>query len=165
MADGWRKSLKRIELNLPRLEGVINDQMLEYTKEGARIWLREALSHIPTWSGASRATFEALAQSVGFKVTYGPITAFYNRKPLGASNGFGGWYKEGDGHFVFYYSSTLDYLNWNDQNEAPVGVAGVKWGLLNATPYYFTQAANEAFLEYASSARLPPISYSTSFFR
>lgn len=165
MADGWKKSLKRIELNLPHLDVVINAKMLELTKEGARVWLKAALEKIPTWQGASRATFEALAQSVDFKVTYGPIRGFTDTRPLGSTNGFGGWYRVRDGSYEFYYASTLAYLNWNDQNEAPVGVAGVKWGLINATPYHFTQAALEAFLEFASTAELPPISLTTSFFR
>jgi hypothetical protein len=157
MAAGWRKNLLRVELNLQQYARDVDRDMLEATKQGARIWLQTALSTVPTWSRASRATFESLAQSVGFRVTYGPITAFYDRKPLGTSNGFGGLIKDEQGKYSFYYSSTLEYLNFNESNHAPVGTAGVRWGLLNATPYNFVEAANASFEQFAKNVSLPPV--------
>jgi hypothetical protein len=154
MAKGWRRTLKLVGTTRD-VKKDIDDYVASITKDSARIWLTEALSHIPTWSGASRATFEALAQSVGFVVTYGPITAFYNRQPLGTANGFGGLERVSQGYHTFYYSSQLRYLNFNDKNVAYVGVGGVKWGLINATPYQFVAKANVKFQEFASKASLP----------
>lgn len=151
---GWKRNLKTVSL-AGNFESKLDQYVASVTKASARVWLTEALSHVPTWSGASRATFEALAQSVGFIVTYGPITAFYNRQPLGTANGFGGLQRMGVGFHTFYYSSQLKYLNFNDKNVAYVGVGGVKWGLIHATPYQFVAKANIEFKEFASKAKLP----------
>lgn len=129
--------------------------MLEATREGARIWLDTVLSIVPTWSGASRATFEALAQSVGYTVTYGPIRSFKDRRQLGQGTGFGGVRREGASHYVFYYRTTLDYLIYNEANQARVGQAGVFKGLIHPTPYKFFDAGEKAFRQYAKTVRLP----------
>lgn len=158
-ARGWRKTLLRVDLNIGQYEKAVEDRMLEAVKQGARIWLQTALSIIPTWSGASRATFEPLAQAVGYTVSYGPIRAFYDGRPLGSSSGFGGIEKDRRGSYSFFYSSNLFRLNFNESNQASVGVGGVKWGLLNATPYNFVEAANEAFTNYAKTVSLPAVNF------
>ena len=153
---GWRANLNGLHLPLPGIRAAIDSRVLESTKIGARIWLTEVLSIVPTWSGASRATFEALAQAVGFTVTYGPIRSFKDRRSLGQGAGVGGIRKTKDG-YEFYYSTSLRYLVFNEANVATVGVAGVFKGLINPTPYKFFEKGEKAFLEYARTVRLPVV--------
>ena len=144
---GWKTKLSLLQLD-PRLKNEIDNAMLELTKQGARLWLQAALEIVPTWSRASRATFEALAQAVGYKVTYGPIRSKKDRRALGLSTGFGGLERKGLGSYTFYYRSDLEYLNFNESNVARVGVAGVFRGLINPTPYNFREAGNRAFQKF-----------------
>lgn len=153
---GWKANLKGLNLRLPIVKNQIDKRVLESTKEGARIWLDTVLAIVPTWSGASRATFEALAQAVGYNVTYGPIRSFKDRRSLGQGTGFGGIEKTPAG-YSFTYRTTLRYLEFNEANRATVGVAGVFKGLINPTPYKFFDAGERAFLKYASKVRLPVI--------
>lgn len=145
---GWKAKLELLQLD-PNLQRDIDKEMLEITKEAARVWLTAALSIVPTWSRASRATFESLAQAVGFEVTYGPIRSFNDRKSLGLSTGFGGLTREALGSYSFFYKTELRYLIFNESNVARVGVAGVFRGLINPTPYNFREAAEKAFKEFS----------------
>lgn len=145
---GWKTNLSLLQLD-PRVDKkVVDDRMRELTKEGARVWLEAALSVVPTWSRASRATFEALAQAVGYKVSYGPVRSRSDRRSLGLRTGFGGIERRALGTYAFYYRSDLEYLNFNESNVATVGVAGVFKGLINPTPYNFRQLGNTAFQEF-----------------
>jgi hypothetical protein len=153
---GWKANLKGLYLPLPIIKGAIDRRVLNSTKEGARVWLTTVLAIVPTWSGASRATFEALAQAVGFTVTYGPITAFKDRRALGQGAGHGGLEKT-PGGYSFYYRTDLRYLIFNEANVATVGVAGVFKGLINPTPYKFFEAGERAFKAYSKTVRLPVI--------
>lgn len=152
---GWKADLRLLSLDLRRFSKSVDDKMLEATKEGARVWLDTVLAIVPTWSGASRATFEALAQAVGYRVTYGPIRSFTDRRRLGQGTGFGGLRREGAGKYSFYYRTDLRYLLFNEANQARVGEAGVFKGLINPTPYKFFDAGEKAFLEYAQRVDLP----------
>jgi hypothetical protein len=145
---GWKANLSLLQLD-PRLQENVDKQMLDLTKEAARVWLDAALAIVPTWSRASRATFEALAQAVGYTVTYGPIRSFTDRRPLGLRTGFGGLTREAKASYSFYYRSDLEYLNYNESNVARVGVAGVFKGLINPTPYNFREAGEKAFRKFA----------------
>ena len=157
MAAGWKANLRGLYLPLPIIKNAIDRRVLESTKQGARVWLTAVLELVPTWSGASRATFESLAQAVGYSVQYGPITAFHDRKALGLSTGFGGLQKNGKAGYEFYYSTELKYLLFNEANVATVGVAGVFKGLINPTPYKFFAAGEAAFKAYAKTVSLPVI--------
>ena len=153
---GWKAGLRLLVLDKKGAESRIDKLLLEETKVGARIWLTTVLAIVPTWSGASRATFEALAQAVGFNVTYGPIRSFKDRRPLGLGTGFGGL-ERSRGGYQFFYRTSLQYLTFNEANRATVGVAGVFRGLINPTPYKFFDAGEKAFLNYAKTVRLPTI--------
>lgn len=145
---GWKANLSLLQVD-PKLVDEVDAKVKAITEEGARVWLDAALAIVPTWSRASRATFEALAQAVGYNVTYGPIRSFRDRKPLGLKTGFGGVNRNAKGSYEFYYRSELDYLNFNESNSARVGVAGVFKGLIRPTPYNFREAGQRAFLEFA----------------
>ena len=154
---GWQAKLQILSLDLRRFRRSVDAKMLEATKEGARVWLDTVLAIVPTWSGASRATFEALAQAVGYNVTYGPIRSFKDRRRLGQGTGFGGLRRDGAGRYSFYYRTDLRYLIFNEANQARRGVAGVFKGLINPTPYKFFEKGEKAYLAYARTVRLPSV--------
>lgn len=141
---GWRTNLSLLQIN-PNLVKDVDAEVRQLVEEGARVWLDAALAIVPTWSRASRATFEALAQAVGYNVTYGPIRSRKDRRGLGLANGFGGIETSGRGSYAFFYRSSLEYLNFNESNRATVGVAGVFKGLINPTPYNFREAGEKAY--------------------
>lgn len=154
---GWQANLRGLNLPLPVIRRAIDKRLLESTKKGAHVWLDTVLAIVPTWSGASRATFEALAQAVGYKVTYGPIRSFKDRRALGQGAGFGGIEKNGSAGYRFTYRTDLRYLVFNEANRATKGVAGVFKGLIKPTPYKFFDAGEKAFKAYAATVRLPVI--------
>jgi len=154
---GWEANLRGLNLRLPVVQKAIDRKVRESTKRGAHVWLDTVLAIVPTWSGASRATFEALAQAVGYTVSYGPIRSFQDRRGLGQGTGFGGLVKTGPASYAFTYRTDLRYLIFNEANEARRGVAGVFKGLITPTPYKFFEKGEAAFLEYSKTVRLPTI--------
>lgn len=151
---GWKTNLSLLQLSPGRALDDADGEVKRLTEEAARVWLDAALKVVPTWSRASRATFEALAQAVGYNVTYGPLRAFSDRTALGLKTGFGGLTRRASGSWEFYYRSELEYLNFNESNVARVGVAGVFKGLLNPTPYNFREAGNKAVEAWFRGQRL-----------
>ena len=147
--------LQRIDFDLRGYLGALDAKMEEVTKEAARSWLRTVLDIIPTWSRASRATFEALAREVGFNVTYGPLIARKDRTSLGRSTGSGGIETRGDGYF-FTYETDLRYLEYNEFNAATPGPPPQPFGTLrNPTPYNFLEAGRNDFESFTRTVRLP----------
>lgn len=153
----FTSELSLIDLDLRGYERAVDRELTEKTKEAARSWLRTVLVIIPTWSGASRATFEDLASKVGFNVTYGPQRSFKNRRPLGRATGRGNVSREGHTWF-FTYETDLRYLAYNEFNHVVFGQAPNVFrreGLLNPTPYRFQEAGRKDFESFAQTVRLP----------
>jgi hypothetical protein len=138
-------------------------RMTEITKDAARSWLRTVLVIIPTWSRASRATFEALANEVGFNITYGPQRSREDRLILGLSTGRGGLDIAKLKKYTFFYETDLRYLAYNEMNNAIPGPPPQPFGrLLNPTPYNFREAGKNDFMSFARNIRLPsPIDFIT----
>jgi hypothetical protein len=117
---------------------------------------------VPTWSRASRATFEALAQAVGFNVIYGPQLSREDRLVLGLQTGRGG-VETTNVSWHFFYETDLRYLAYNELNHVVFGVAPNVFrraGLTHPTPYHFQDAGKAAFEAYANTVRLPnPMDY------
>ena len=148
--------LQIIDFDLAGYLKAMDAKMTEETKQAARSWLRTALDIIPTWSGASRATFEALAQEVGFRVAYGPQISNKNRKPLGRSTGRGGIDIDANSHYHFFYETDLRYLEYNEFNNAVPGPPPQPYGQLrNPTPYRFLEAGKNDFESFARTVKLP----------
>lgn len=150
---GWQTKIELLKLD-PRLQRNVDEEIKQLVILGARKWLDAALAIVPTWSRASRATFEALAQAVGYKVTYGPVRSFVDRQGLGLATGFGGIERKAKGFYTFYYRTNLRYLIFNESNKAVVGKAGVFRGLINPTPYNFRDAGQRAFEEFMRRQRV-----------
>lgn len=147
--------LQKIDFDLKGYLKVLDASMEEHTQRAARSWLYTVLQIIPTWSGASRATFEALGSSVGFTVTYGPQRARLNREYLGRMASRGGVEKQGSQTY-FYYETDLRYLEYNEFNRATPGAPPRPYGYLrNPTPYRFLEAGAKDFKSYVKTVRLP----------
>lgn len=146
-----------VNIDVSRYRREFDNKMTEIIKEAARSWLRTVLLIIPTWSRASRATFEALANEVGFNVTYGPLRAKKDRLLLGLSTSKGGLKIEKGKSYHFFYETDLRYLAYNNVNRVIVGQApNVFAGLINPTPYRFTDAGQKDFESFAqNNVRLP----------
>ena len=156
----FRMGLKRMRFD-PRLYlSDLDNRVKEVVAESASIWLNSALERIPTWSGASRATFENLASAIGESV---PISLAQNapdRIALGRLNSRGGLERTRAGSWNFYYETSLRYLIDNDQRNVPRGEGGVIWGLRDPGPYNTGERANAAVLSYyanVASTILPPV--------
>lgn len=157
-----RNTWQGLKLNLRSLLGSMDAKMELATREAARIWLRKAIEGVPTWSGASRATFEQLADSVGERVPINIAPNAPNRTSLGRLHGRGGVERDGKNRWRFFYENNLRYLEANETRQVGVGEAGVKWGLIEPTPYQFREAALQAVNAYAKTVTLPRIQI-TSF--
>lgn len=150
------RKISLIKFDRRAYEAALQKQMTENVREAARRWLTTVLLIIPTWSRASRATFEALADAVGFHVTYGPVLSREDRLTLGLQTGRGGL-KLTKKSWHFFYETDLRYLAYNDLNAAIYGVAPnvfSKAGIPN-TPYRFVEAGNNDFETFSRSVRLP----------
>jgi len=130
-----------------------------------RAWLKAAVDEtpIPTWSGASRSTFQKLASDLGTAVPIGPIRAKKNRIALGRANaGASGKFEDRKNLIVgFIYETTLQYLAYNEYNAAVAGPPPQPYSNnVRFTPYNFQGRAQAAWEFEASRAKLPdPTNY------
>lgn len=152
--------LQKIDFDLRGYQNVLDARLQELTKQAARSWLRTVLDIIPTWSKASRATFEALAREVGFSVTYGPLIARKDRTALGRRTGRGGLEFDRSRGYFFTYETDLRYLEYNEFNNAVPGPPPQPFGQLrNPTPYRFLEAGGKDFESFARTVKLPDPSF------
>ncbi len=135
----------------------LKEEMEENTREAARKWLKVVLRLIPTWSRASRATFEELSAFAGVNVGYGPLKANKDRFQLGRSTGRGGPDFQKKDFYYFYYETDLQYLKWNEFNKATYGDAS-NWFSKHRDgpgPYRFIEAGKAEFESFAKEVKLP----------
>lgn len=152
----WKANLKTIDFDLRSYKAELDRFLVEETKESAKSWLRTVLVIIPTWSRASRATFEALANEVGFHISYGPQKSKKDRLSLGLQTGRGGLDIKKFKTYHFFYETDLRYLAYNNENLAKPGPPPQPFGeLTNPTPYNFDEAGKNDFESRSSNVRLP----------
>ncbi len=144
-------------MNLRAWLGSLDAKMQLSTEQAARVWLRAALENVPDWSGASRATFEQLADAVGERVNINIAENAPDRIALGRLNSRGGIERIGKASWRFFYENNLRYLAANETTTVTVGEAGVRWGLIEPTPYNFRDAANAAAEAFTANITLPRI--------
>lgn len=157
----FRNSLKGLVLNVKAFFGSSDARMRLATEEAARIWLNAAIPAVPVWSGASRATFQQLADAVGVPVPIDVAPNAPNRVAIGRFNSRGGIERSGEGKWRFYYENNLRYLAANETRTVNRGEYGVKWGLIEPTPYNYRDAARRAVQAYAKTVTLPRIEITT----
>jgi hypothetical protein len=147
-----------IQFDLRGYRNVVDKEMTETTKEAARSWLRTVLSIVPTWSRASRATFNELAEAVGFTLTFGPVLSRKDRLSLGLQTSRGGIETDNRTFWKFFYETDLRYLAYNELNRVIFGQAPnvfSRTGLTNPTPYKFQEAGIADFNSFSEGVRLP----------
>jgi len=150
-------NFRGITVNFRAWLGSLDAKMQLATEQAARVWLREAVQNVPDWSGASRATFEQLADAVGETVEINVAANAPDRIALGRMNSRGGIERIGKASWRFYYENNLRYLAANETQSVAVGEAGVRWGLIEPTPYNFRDAANQAAESFVENITLPRI--------
>jgi hypothetical protein len=120
------------------------------------IWLETVLMEIPVWSGASRATFIKLAQTIEYNVPIAPVTL--SREGIGSAESAGGLRPTDKGQYVFYYSTSLPWLVWNEYNNANVNPDPTLFNrVIKEGPYNFQLKGILAFTRFASTVDLPVV--------
>ena len=151
----------RARLNLIKLDQRQRPAIDEYAKtvieQAARIWVRTALDIIPTWSGASRATLQALASAVDEHVAIDVRGDAPNRIALGRLYSSGGINQVKASHYEFYYETSLRYLIANENQNVKPGTFGLSGSLITPTPYQFREAGNRAVVAYLDQVRDLPL--------
>ena len=131
-----------------------------FNEKAGTHWINAAVNQtpIPTWSGASRATFQKLAQELGTSIPIGPVRASRDRTALGkaTSAGSGVLENKAKGYVGFVYETNLRYLAYNEYNLATAGPHPQPFSNnVRFTPYKFQSRAHAAWLEIASLVKMP----------
>ncbi len=131
-----------------------------FNVKAGQIWIDTAIdtTPIPTWSGASRATFSKLAQELGTVVPIGPIRAPRDRTALGKSSSAGSRVIEDvkNSYVGFVYETNLRYLAYNEYNRATAGPPPQPFSNnVRFTPYNFQSRAQAAWFKIAKLAKMP----------
>lgn len=131
-------------------------------ERAGQAWINAAvrMTPIPTWSGASRATFQKLASELGTSVPIGPIVAKKDRTALGRSvSATSGVWEENGGEVVgFTYETNLRYLHYNEYNLAVKGPPPQPFSNnVRFTPYHFQDRAKDAWELEVKKGKLPEI--------
>jgi len=149
------------DLDIAGYKRHLSDYMEDWLKQAGREWLQATvLAVIPTWSKASRATFQKLANELGMVIPYGPQLSRKDRTALGLSTGSGSGLEldPGASRWHFVYNSTLRYLAYNEYNRVVYGQAPnvfSRKGLRNPTPYHFQEKGQKAFEDFTRFTVLP----------
>jgi len=139
---------------------VLLQYLRSINEKAGQAWIDTAVNQtpIPTWSGASRATFQKLAQELGTSVPIGPIKSSIDRVGLGraSASGSGVLENKSEGYVGFVYETNLRYLAYNEYNLATAGPPPQPFSNnVRFTPYNFQSRAQVAWLQIAETAKLP----------
>jgi hypothetical protein len=150
-------SFRAPRINVDQYRTALDRHMKEVLAQGLMEWLRAALLEIPNWTGASRATFWRLAETINAQVdASGP------RVGIGQLTGDGSMQTDKmKGVYTFTYSTTLPWLVWNEWHDANVDPDPTKYPpparLKKPGPYHFQAQAAFAFMRFADTVRLLPV--------
>lgn len=153
----FKVNFKAIQLDLQGAVNEMHQYLTERTKKSGQHWLAAATEPIPTWSGASRSTFQQLARAVGTSVPIGPQLSRKNRVPLGLATGRGGLVvSKVDGKYYFFYETDLRYLAYNEYNKAVKGMPPQPFSNnVRHTPYGFQRRGEKAWKAFVEKTMLP----------
>jgi len=156
-----------IGLNLSAYKRVLLNHLRNINERAGQAWMHAVVNEtpIPTWSGASRATFQKLASELGTSVPIGPIRAKKDRIALGKGSAAGsGVIEDKVTMYVgFEYKTSLRYLAYNEYNKAVKGPPPQPYSNnVRFTPYNFQSRGLTAWKRIAKTAKLPnPFRYLT----
>lgn len=149
----FKGSLATLQISLSDYQKRLHEHLSNEIAHAAFVWLEAVLSEIPTWSGASRATFLRLAREVEYVLSIEPTTV--SRIPYGQRHGEGEVKTDpAKGLYTFKYETTLRWLVHNEFN-SPESDPEVFHRLLKPGPYHFQRKGQEVFRKFAAEVRLP----------
>jgi hypothetical protein len=157
----WKTDFTGMSFDLVGYRRALLNALRNLNERAGQAWINEVVNNtpIPTWSGASRATFQKLANELGTTVPIGPIKSSKSRVSLGkaSSGGSGVYEKRGSQMFVgFIYKTSLRYLAYNEYNKATAGSPPAPFSNnVRFTPYGFQIRAEAAWQAVAATAKLP----------
>lgn len=156
----FKARLKAMDFRRSQYQAVLLNHLRSLNERAGQAWLRVVTEEtpIPTWSGASRATFQKLARDLGTSVPIGPIRAKKNRVSLGLANaGQSGTFEDGLS-VGFIYETTLRYLAYNEYNAAVAGPPPQPYSNnVRFTPYNFQDRARPVWEAMVKKAKMPNI--------
>jgi len=150
----FRSNLNLIHVDRSQRQ-LLDEFVKESIEEAARIWIRAATEKIPVWSGASRATLQALATAVDEHIQIDVRSTAPDRIALGRLYSRGGITKNGPGSYEFYYETSLRYLIANETTQVAPRTEGLRGRLIEPTPWEFREAGNIAVKAYFASLIVP----------
>jgi hypothetical protein len=156
----WKTNFTEVYLDELGYRRVLLNALRNMNERAGQAWISEAVSKtpIPTWSGASRATFQKLASELGTTVPIGSIRASKSRVSLGKSSSAGSGVEErhADTYIGFIYETDLRYLAYNEYNHATAGSPPAPYSNnVRFTPYGFQSRAEAAWRAVAATVKLP----------
>jgi hypothetical protein len=138
-------------IDMAKYRSVLDKHLRETIAQAIMDWLETTvLAEVPVWSGASRATFLALARSIEYNIPIFPVAP--SRVDRGMSESSGSLEADATkGRYVFQYQTTLPWLIINEYFDA------TQWGfhLKKPGPYDFQKKGQAAFRKFAEAVRLP----------
>ena len=144
-------SLAAPRLDLSAYRRAMDKHLREAIAQALMAWLEATvLAEVPVWSGASRATFRALANHIEYNIPIFPVAP--SRISRGEADSSGSLETdEAKGRYVFKYQTTLPWLLINEYFDA------TQWGfhLQKPGPYDFQKKGQAAFRQFAQSVCLP----------
>lgn len=144
-------------INLDGYKKALDKHMREVLAQGLMEWLDAVLLEIPNWTGASRATFWRLGETIGMGVgASGPRVAIGHAAGSGELNA-----DEAKGVYTFTYGTTLPWLIWNEYHDANVDPDPTKYPppakLKKPGPYQFQEKGAKAFQRFSETVELPKV--------
>lgn len=160
----FKADFQGMRLDLSAYYKALLIELRKINNKAGQAWIDEAVNKtpIPTWSGASRATFQKLASELGTSVPIGPIKAKKDRTGLGRSaSSKSGVFEKGPDQVGFTYETDLKYLAYNEYNKAVQGPPPQPYSNnVRFTPYRFQDRAKAAWEKEAEKGKLPdPFKY------
>jgi len=143
----FRANLNQLALAKGQL-GLVDDFIREVMEDSARVWLDAVTKIVPVWSGASRATFQALASAINYHISIEVRGDAPDRIALGRLASRGGLQRRAPGYWEFYYETQLRYLIANETRKVSPGTEGLRGSLIKPTPYMFREAGKKAVEAY-----------------
>ena len=151
----FKGTLVSFEINMKAYKKRLHERLSEEVARLASVWLNTVLDEIPTWSGASRATFLQLASHIGFNISIQP--SVISRVSFGAAHGKGSINANPEkGEYTFEYSTDLKWLVSNEFNHNTAeNDPSVFHRLTRPGPYHFQRKGLAAFECEVKDVRLP----------
>jgi hypothetical protein len=144
-------TLTALGIDMEKYRRTLDRHLREALAQAIVQWLEATvLAEVPVWSGASRATFLALARNVEYNIPIFPAAPSRIGRGIAESSGSLET-DEARGRYVFQYRTTLPWLIINEYFDA------TQWGfhLKKPGPYDFQEKGKAAFRKFAEGVRLP----------